>query len=113
MGKYFKYAIGEILLVVFGILIALQINNWNESRRRATLKETYLSRLMNDVGLDTLHINQVVGSLEHNQESIQAFIAELGGNANDGQLDKAATVFFDSGWIIYNFLPTNNTFSVS
>lgn len=30
-GKYLKYAIGEILLVVIGILIALQINNWNES----------------------------------------------------------------------------------
>ena len=33
MGKYFKYAIGEILLVVIGILIALQINNWNEHRK--------------------------------------------------------------------------------
>ena len=32
MGKYFKYAIGEILLVVIGILIALQINNWNQKR---------------------------------------------------------------------------------
>ena len=32
-GKYFKYAIGEIILVVIGILIALQINNWNESRK--------------------------------------------------------------------------------
>ena len=32
MGKYLKYAIGEILLVVIGILIALQINNWNEKR---------------------------------------------------------------------------------
>ena len=30
--KYFKYAIGEIVLVVIGILIALQINNWNENR---------------------------------------------------------------------------------
>ena len=28
-GKYLKYAIGEVVLVVFGILIALQINNWN------------------------------------------------------------------------------------
>jgi hypothetical protein len=36
-GKYFKYAIGEILLVVIGILIALQINNWNETRKQ---KET-------------------------------------------------------------------------
>ena len=32
-GKYFKYAIGEIILVVIGILIALQINNWNENRK--------------------------------------------------------------------------------
>ncbi len=31
-GKYFKYAIGEIILVVIGILIALQINNWNQER---------------------------------------------------------------------------------
>ena len=33
MGKYFKYAIGEIILVVTGILIALQINNQNENRK--------------------------------------------------------------------------------
>jgi hypothetical protein len=32
-GKYFKYAIGEIVLVVIGILIALQINNWNETKK--------------------------------------------------------------------------------
>ncbi len=32
-GKYFKYAIGEIILVVIGILIALQINNWNKKRK--------------------------------------------------------------------------------
>ena len=33
IGNYLKYAIGEILLVVIGILIALQINNWNEHRK--------------------------------------------------------------------------------
>ena len=32
-GKYLQYAFGEIILVVFGILIALQINNWNENRK--------------------------------------------------------------------------------
>lgn len=37
--KYFKYAIGEIILVVIGILIALQINNWNEARK-LNLEET-------------------------------------------------------------------------
>ena len=32
-SKYLKYAVGEIVLVVIGILIALQINNWNEHRK--------------------------------------------------------------------------------
>ena len=32
-GKYFKYAIGEIILVVIGILIAISINNWNENKK--------------------------------------------------------------------------------
>jgi hypothetical protein len=32
-ATYFKYAIGEIVLVVIGILIALSINNWNESKK--------------------------------------------------------------------------------
>jgi hypothetical protein len=32
-GKYLKYAIGEIILVMVGILLALQINNWNENRK--------------------------------------------------------------------------------
>ena len=41
-GKYLKYAIGEIILVVIGILIALQINNWNEARKlQNTMKSVY------------------------------------------------------------------------
>ena len=32
IGKYLKYAIGEIILVMIGILLALQINNWNNNR---------------------------------------------------------------------------------
>jgi len=44
-GRYFKYAIGEILLVVIGILIALQINNWNEDRKLAIEEQTVLKGL--------------------------------------------------------------------
>jgi len=44
-GKYFKYAIGEIILVVIGILIALQINNWNEKRKIQSNQENYLTLL--------------------------------------------------------------------
>ena len=48
-GKYFKYAIGEIILVVIGILIALQVNNWNEGKKLKKTQNTYLKQLANDV----------------------------------------------------------------
>ena len=44
-GKYFKYAIGEIILVVIGILIALQINNWNENKLNHKKEVTILNAL--------------------------------------------------------------------
>ena len=48
-GKYFKYAIGEIILVVIGILIALQVNNWNESYKEQKLVIQYQERLIDDI----------------------------------------------------------------
>ena len=51
-GKYFKYAIGEIILVVIGILIALQINNWNENRKIDNLRQDYYSQLLEDLNKD-------------------------------------------------------------
>ena len=47
--KYFKYAIGEIVLVVIGILIALQINNWNEENKIATAEQQILKDIKNEL----------------------------------------------------------------
>ena len=44
-GKYLKYAVGEIVLVVIGILIALQINNWNENRKNSEKEIAILENL--------------------------------------------------------------------
>ena len=44
-GKYLKYAIGEIVLVVFGILIALSINNWNEGRNNKEFETKLLQEI--------------------------------------------------------------------
>jgi hypothetical protein len=44
-SKYFKYAFGEIILVVIGILIALQINNWNEKRLQKLTLSNYYERM--------------------------------------------------------------------
>jgi hypothetical protein len=59
-GKYLKYAIGEIVLVVIGILIALQINNWNEHLKKEKLKVSYKTSLKNDLCLDTLMLGKLI-----------------------------------------------------
>ena len=59
-ANYIKYAIGEIVLVVIGILIALQINNWNEERKNHLLEASYYCKLLEDVNQDNLEIkNQI------------------------------------------------------
>ena len=50
---YFFYAIGEILLVVIGILIALQVNNWNEQRKMNLLEVSYYENLLQDLQTDS------------------------------------------------------------
>ena len=45
-SKYLIYAIGEIILVVIGILIAVQVNDWNEQRKVARISETYLQKMI-------------------------------------------------------------------
>ena len=57
-GKYFKYAVGEILLVVIGILIALQINNWNELRKDQNQLTRAITSLRNDLVKDSLRIHR-------------------------------------------------------
>ena len=63
-SKYFKYAIGEIVLVVIGILIALQINNWNELKKQEKLEQEYYCRLLEDVNQDLEQINVMINESE-------------------------------------------------
>ena len=56
-SKYFKYAIGEIVLVVIGILIALQINNWNEDRLNTKIETETLISLKQDLDSAVVQLN--------------------------------------------------------
>ena len=60
LKRYLIYAIGEILLVMIGILLALQVNNWNESNRLAASEIDYLKEIRNDLVQDTLSISVVI-----------------------------------------------------
>ena len=58
--RYFKYAIGEIILVVIGILIALQINNWNQGRISAKKERSYLNEIRTSLKSDALKISEAL-----------------------------------------------------
>ena len=57
-SKYFKYAIGEIILVVIGILIALQINNWNEHKKLKVQEVEALTEIISDLTINNNQFNQ-------------------------------------------------------
>ena len=63
-AKYFKYAIGEIVLVVIGILIALQINNWNEERKKSLKENYYLNSIKSSIQLSQKELNRVIVDAE-------------------------------------------------
>lgn len=60
-GKYMTYAFGEIVLVVIGILIAFQLNNWNEKQKQLKLENEYYCRLLEDVTLDQVQFTALLG----------------------------------------------------
>ena len=58
--KYLRYALGEIMLIVIGILIALSINNWNTKTINKEYEQFYLQGIINDIELDLVNLNRRV-----------------------------------------------------
>ena len=70
-SKYFKYAIGEIVLVVIGILIALSINNWNEKRKNDSKIATILKEIQKDLEEDILKSKELFTYYKNSDSIIQ------------------------------------------
>ena len=75
--KYLRYAIGEIILVVIGILIALGINNWNEERKNKLIESEYYCKLLADFELDRQNIAKLYKESEHKIETSKRLLLEL------------------------------------
>lgn len=63
-GKYFAYAFGEILLVVLGILIALQVNTWNQNRQRSELEKKILLEIHENLNVDILELEDDINGFQ-------------------------------------------------
>ena len=57
-GRYFIYAFGEIVLIVVGILIALQISEWNQSLTNERLEQAFLQRIEKDLKADLIEFGK-------------------------------------------------------
>lgn len=80
--KYARYAIGEIVLVVIGILIALQINNWNEDRKDNNTQVVFIEGLILNLDEDIDALNFAISTNVGKMESI-TYISNLFYNQND------------------------------
>ena len=105
---YLRYAIGEILLVVIGILIALQVNNWNENRKEHLIEIKYLKNLKHDLQSDSTDLvyykNIRVGQANAARELIE--LAKTKNVSDVFKLDSLYTTV--ALW--WEFVPNNNTF---
>jgi hypothetical protein len=105
-SKYLIYAIGEIVLVVIGILIALSINNWNEHKKTESKIRTSLLALKSDLIQDSLLIHEQLPEVKYQfqlNESFRTRVAKP--NATVDTLLKIMRREFNPNWnnpILYN-----------
>ena len=76
-SRYFLYAIGEIILVVIGILIALSINNWNRNIQKKNQEIVYYCKIIEDLQTDQRNIQRSLKSLNDRIISSRALLVNL------------------------------------
>ena len=85
-SKYLIYAIGEIVLVVIGIIIALQINNWNENRKNKITEADYYCRILDDLELNEKLIDETSELISNKIRLCKELISDLNKITNDRSL---------------------------
>ena len=111
-GKYFKYAIGEIVLVVIGILIALGINNWNENRKTEEKVKQFLISLKSELKNDLTEITSVTEAQIERSNRITHAI-ELSKNPNVETLILIDSIkYYDPG-NNFTFFPTVGSYNAA
>jgi len=77
-GKYFKYAIGEIILVMIGILLALQVNNWNQNRIAQKEEKEVIAKLHADFKENKKILNEFLSKLNQQMNAQKTLMNLIG-----------------------------------
>ena len=111
-GKYFKYAIGEIVLVVIGILIALSINNWNQNRIDKKREITLLEQLLDNFLANKKNIENGLKNYENEKKYLECTIKNTGPEVeipNRATLDSISSINYVTVELVFG--SKNNMFS--
>ena len=81
--RYLKYALGEIVLVVIGILLALQINNWNEERKDRIKENKVLASLLEDFRYSQSKIKKALDQYPNEIKRLEASLAYIGKDSHE------------------------------
>ena len=102
-GKYLEYAIGEIVLVVIGILIALSINNWNENNKKEVIEIQFLETLIADLKSDTIYFNRRIKDSKNEIDNYQLYVkrAYEEQNTTDDFKKLIGLVDYNSGSVVF------------
>lgn len=109
LGKYLVYAFGEIFLVVIGILIALQINNWNEHRKQENQLDTVLNIVEDNLKSDTAQLKLIIKDYE-NLDSLISLVLDgkypqsYFDTINETNFEKCP-VCFGLNTVVFDFYP--------
>jgi uncharacterized protein with PQ loop repeat len=105
-SKYLLYAIGEIILVVIGILIALQLNNWNIERLNKIEEQSYLKAIKTDLKKDVLLLKDLVHDINIELITLEKIKKGL---TSDSTTINQNVAFTNSLLTTFSFLPEKAT----
>ena len=106
--KYLKYAIGEIILVVIGILIALQINNWNQQRLENKNEQQALINLKVDFEFNYSKLNTIITKTKEKKE-LQFRVLNHTGNKPRPKTEAEFNILINALSSLTKFLPRNGS----
>ena len=81
--KYLKYAVGEVLLIMVGIILALQFNNWNEGRKEVHERQELSENLKQDFEISLELLETELGEAEEIYENIELLLRNAGGEPSE------------------------------
>ncbi|MDU8886547.1 DUF6090 family protein [Yeosuana sp. MJ-SS3] len=108
-SKYLFYAVGEIILVVIGILIALSVNNWNQENKDRRLGNDYLLRIHHDLVQDTTAFRNIITQNNALREDIKKALVTLYNGVDDIEQVKYISEVYDKA-LDQVFTPNDNTY---